>query len=101
MNGRLLEQKEPFTIMTGELDCYGMRCTTPLLLKEGEEMSIDILLSSSLPKLRLTGRVRWCREKTVQRHFDCGIDFIDMREDDRIFLAKHIERFAVQERRSA
>jgi hypothetical protein len=98
---RLPEQKEPFTVMTGELDSNGMKCTAPLLLKDGEEMSVEILLSSSLPKLRIKGQVRWCRERAVRNHYDCGIQFIIIREDEKLYLKKYIERFAIEERKSA
>ncbi len=98
---RLPEMKEPFTVMTGELDRDGMKCTAPLLLKDGEEMTIEILLSSSLPKLRIKGQVRWCRERAVRNHYDCGIQFITMGEDEALYLKKYIERYAIEERKSA
>jgi hypothetical protein len=103
INSHVPGEVESFLVMTDELDTHGMKCSTSRMLREGEELSLDILLSSSLPKLMVKGQVRWCRETTGRNRASsaCGIEFTGISTEDRNFLTRHIQRYAIEVPRSA
>jgi len=69
-------------------------------IKEGEFLEIKLLLTSSLAVIVIYGQVIYCREDSEDNEsmpYQIGIDYINLNEQDREVLIKHVVKRQMQQ----
>lgn len=75
------------------ISATGMAFNCEELLKEGDFLEIKMLLVSSMTLIVTYGRVVYCKDSQptdIQYPYFVGVDFINMKDEDRELLIKYV-----------
>lgn len=83
-----------FRIMTENVNVLGIKFKSPLELRNGQIIDMQILLKSNFPNLNVKGRVVWCNKITAdgKPYYEGGIEFLPYDEEDKKFFQKFIDQ---------
>jgi c-di-GMP-binding flagellar brake protein YcgR len=94
-----VENEEPFRIMTENINILGIKFISPVSLRSGEILVMNILLHSNFPNINCNGRVAWCNKKMSngKELYEGGLEFIGISATDQNYLQKYIDRNKVDD----
>lgn len=82
------------------LSASGLAIEVDAPVKEGEFIEVKLFLSSCVAVILLYGKVIYCRKNNNSNStspYQVGIDYINLREEDREILIKHIVKRQMQQ----
>jgi len=82
------------------LSASGLAIEVDSPVKEGEFLEVKLFLSSCVAVILLYGKVIYCRKNTQENSvspFQIGIDYINLKDEDREILIKHIVKRQMQQ----
>ena len=83
------------------ISATGMAFESEKQIKVGELLEIKLLLSSCFAVIAIFGRVVYCKENTQQdttsMPFQVGVDYINLKDQDREVLIKHVVKRQMQQ----
>ena len=82
------------------ISASGLAFDNEVEIKQGEFLEIKLLLTSCLAVITIHGKVVYCKENTPESSempFQIGIDYFDLKEQDREVLIKHVVKRQMQQ----
>ena len=86
------------------LSASGLAIEVDAPVKEGEYIEVKLFLSSCVAVILLYGKVIYCKKNSHSKSaspYQVGIDYINLREEDREVLIKHIVKRQMQQIRES
>ncbi len=99
----LMRQENDFSegdMRNANISASGLAFEAENPIEEGEFLEIKLLLTSCFAVIVIYGKVIYCRENTLEdtvNHYQIGIDYINMKEQDREVLIKHVVKRQMQQ----
>lgn len=78
------------------LSASGLAIEVETPVKEGEFIEVKLFLSSCVAVILLYGKVVYCK-KNAESSYQIGIDYINLKDEDREVLIKHIVKRQMQQ----
>lgn len=88
-DGKLLSERRIFNALTKDISPGGLRVMTNLALPADTAVRIEIALPKRRKLIRAAGIVRWCRSVYEEELFEMGVEFSQIRIEDKIILLEH------------
>ncbi len=79
------------------LSASGLAIEVDAPVNEGEFLEVKLFLSSCVAVIMLYGKVIFCRKIEGSANYQIGIDYINLKDDDREILIKHIVKRQMQQ----
>jgi len=99
----VLQQNNDFSeseLCHTNLSASGLAIEVDSPIKEGEFIEVKLFLSSCVAVILLYGKVVYCKENTLAENsmpYQIGIDYINLKDEDREILIKHIVKRQMQQ----
>jgi len=81
------------------LSASGLAIEVDSEIEKGEFIEVKLFLSSCVSVILLYGKVVYCKENTEKgaSNYQIGVDYINLKDDDREILIKHIVKRQMQQ----
>jgi len=81
------------------LSASGLAIEVDSEIEKGEFIEVKLFLSSCVSVILLYGKVVYCKQntQTVSSSYQVGVDYINLKDDDREILIKHIVKRQMQQ----
>lgn len=79
------------------LSASGLAIEVDTPVNEGEFLEVKLFLSSCIAVVMLYGKVIYCRKVDKSSTYQIGIDYINLKDEDREILIKHIVKRQMQQ----
>ena len=79
-------------LVKANLSACGLAMTTSEAVEVGQHIALDLILLPDYDQLELVSKVVSVREEESPHPYVVGIEFVDLREDDRDLIARHVMR---------
>lgn len=98
----LLQQSNDLSeskICNTNLSASGLAIEVDTPIKHGEFIEVKLFLSSCVSVILLYGKVVYCKQnsQTNSSSYQVGVDYINLKDDDREILIKHIVKRQMQQ----
>lgn len=87
------------TLCNTNLSASGLAIEVDCLIKEGTFLEVKLFLSSCVAVILLYGKVVYCKKNNQSKGslpYQVGIDYINLKDEDREVLIKHIVKRQMQ-----
>jgi hypothetical protein len=99
----VMRQGNDFTdsnMRNANISASGLAFESNTKIKEGEYLEIKLLLTSCLAVIVIYGKVVYCKEDNlgdISMLYQVGIDYVNLKEQDREVLIKHVIKRQMQQ----
>ncbi len=91
-DGKLYSEKRIFNALTKDISPGGIRVMTNLALPRDTPVRVEIALARRRKLVKAVGLVRWSRSVYEEELFEMGVEFTQIKTEDRVILLEHTYR---------
>ncbi len=91
-DGQSSPERRIFNALTKDVSPGGVRVMTNLALSPDTNVRVEIALPTRRKLIKAAGIVRWSRSVYEEELFEMGIEFTQIRSEDKITLLEHTYR---------
>lgn len=85
------------SVCNTNLSASGLAIEVDTPIQVGEYIEVKLFLSSCVAVILLYGKVVYCKENTESSSYQIGVDYINLKDEDREILIKHIVKRQMQQ----
>jgi len=85
------------SVCNTNLSASGLSIEVDKPIKAGEFIEVKLFLSSCVAVILLYGKVVYCKENSGSSPYQIGVDYINLKDEDREILIKHIVKRQMQQ----
>lgn len=85
------------SVCNTNLSASGLAIEVDTPIQVGEYIEVKLFLSSCVAVILLYGKVVYCKENSESSSYQIGVDYINLKDEDREILIKHIVKRQMQQ----